>query len=509
MEISDGLFDLQQPLPKQALSVDDHDYIYNEMTSSYLDQWQEHPLMAIIRDDITTYRLQSAAHFDVLLEAKQALALDEDKMTRSTRLKVSFVSFDKTHHLVCRPVFRRHLRKKTHTYAKRVQVENDGQFVPLAEFLDSKYPCHPDFMHAYHMQKWWAANDKVFDWAGLPTELKGVIIQSCVDQRPEPDDIPRAKERFGGRPGKIIRRGRNSGIQEVVEKLTKWRALLGVSHQVRAITLRICFFGSDNHPGFGITAYSRSALNGTLEHLGTYYQMTEPNALPVDHETWVLAESYNHYPRIFPHLKQYATFRHGLRRICLNMGFVNYMHFFKVTIGSFGRYLHPQTISHEIFEQLPHLSDIIIRLPRQPRRGWENNQIQQSPRLFFEGFPCPRLLHRVIYERIAETLTIYPCVDVEGFVDDDEKVRFVALRASALERPTWTRAEYQQLYAECGGGIQLQKSIQLGDGSRWTDEDLEKNEVTVKTEDSFFPPKCRCVEQCYKVFTTKEKKRGR
>jgi hypothetical protein len=506
MELSDGLFDLQQPLPAQALFRDDHDYIYNEMTFSYLEMWQEHPLMAIIRDAVTIYRLQSAAHFDVLLEVKQALPLEEDKMTRSTRLKVSFVSFDKTHHLVCRPVFRRHLRKKTQTFANRVQVDNDGQFVSLADFLGAKYPYYPDSMHGHHMQKWWTGNGKVFDWAGLPTELKEVIIQSCVDQPPDFDDISQSKERFNGCHGKQLRRGRKPAIQEVVEKLTKWSALLGVSHQVRAITLRICFLGSDERPSFGITAFSLSALYGTLKQLGGYYQMTEPNALPVDHETRALADSYRHYPRIFPHLRQYATFCHGLQRICLDMDFVNYMHFFKVTIGGFERYLHPQTISYETFDQLPHLSEIIIHLPRQPRRGWEDRPDQRSPRLFFEDFPCPRLLHRVIYERIVEALTMYPCVDVMGFVDEDEKVRFDELRASALEHPAWTGAEYKQLYAECGGGIQLKESIQLGDWSWWSDQERKTDTVDVDTKDDFFPPKCRCVEQCYKLFAVREKK---
>jgi hypothetical protein len=504
METSDGLFDLQQPLPAQALFLDDHDYIYNEVTARYLEEWQEHPLMAIIRDVITTYRLQSAAHFDVLLEVKQALSLEEDQVTPSTKLKVSFVSFDKTYHLVCRPVFHAHPLNEIRIFAIKVQVDNEGHFMLLTDFLAAKYPCYPDSVHDHHMQQWWAANGKVFDWAGLPTELKEVIIQACVDQPLPSDDISRARERFNGRRGKPRRREQKSGIQEVVEKLTKWSALLGVSHQIRAITLRICFLGSDERPGFGITASSLSALYGTLKNLGRHYQMTESNALPTDHETRALADAYKHYPRIFSHLNQYATFRHGLRRLCLDMDFVNYMHFFKVTIGGFGRYTHPQAISYEILEQLPHLHDIIIRLSRQPRRGWKDRPDQRSPRLFFEDFPCPRLLHRVIYERIAETLAIYPCVEVYGFVDVDEKVRFHELRASALDHPAWTEAEYQELYAECGGGIQLEESVQLGDWSWWSAEEQKTDAVKVDTGNGFFPPKCRCVKQCSRLFTAKE-----
>jgi hypothetical protein len=505
MKILAESFGLPQGLPMRAIHFNKFLGFDARTVSSEFEPSAEHPLMTIVREAITKYRLQSAAHFDVLLDVKQASRNEETGLTRSTRLDVLFVDFHGANQYMCRPVFRKHSRKKTYVFAKNVQVSDNGYFVPLNDFLKARYPCFPCSVRDHHMQKWWAANGKVFDWAGLPTELKEQVVQFCVDQPPRYDDVLRARERYNGYSS--IRRNdreRKSGIHEITDKLTDWAALLGVSHQIRAITLRLCFVGSDKLSAFGITASSCSSLHYALERLGRQYQMTKSYGLLVDDGAQALADSYRQYPRIFPQLKQYATFRHAIRRIYIGMDFISSMHFFKVTIGGFDRYLYPGSISYEVFDQLPNLGEITIRLPRQPHRGWRDKPGQRSPRLFYDDFPCPRLLHRVIYERIAEVLTLYTCVKVQGYVDDDEKIRFDALRASAMKCPTWTAAEYKQLYVECGGGVKLPESVQPDHWSPWIEEERQ---VDTATEDTFFPPKCRCVKKCHLLFTEKEKKR--
>jgi hypothetical protein len=505
MEVSTRSFGFPQALPAQPILFHNFNNSDNGMESIELDPSEEHPLMAVIRGAITKYRLQSAAHFDVLLNVKQAIRHDEIEMTRVTKLGVSFVNFHGPVHYVCRPVFRKHPGKKTYVFAKKVQVIDNGHLLSLNDFLKMRYPCFPCSVRNQHMQKWWAANGKIFDWAGLPTELKEQVIQSCMDEPLRYDNFSQARERYNGRSGARGHvREQQSGIYEIADKLTAWAALLAVSHQVRTITLRLCFMGSNQLSTFGITASSCYGLHHALERLGRYYQVTEPHGLPVDDSTQALANSYRQNPRIFPQLKQYATFRHAIRRIHMGMDFISSMHFFKVTIGGFDRYLYPGSLSFEVFDQLPNLNEITIRLPRQPHRGWRDKPGQRSPRLFYDGSPCPRILHRIIYERIAKVLTLYVRVKVVGFVDDDEKARFDGLRASAMKCPEWTAAEYEQLYVECGGGVDLQESVQPGDLSPWTEDERQ---VETTTEGSFFPPKCRCVEKCHLLFTEKEKKR--
>ncbi|KAF1913634.1 hypothetical protein BDU57DRAFT_589267 [Ampelomyces quisqualis] len=236
--------------------------------------------------------------------------------------------------------------------------------------------------------------------------------------------------------------------------------------------------------------------------------MIEYNGLPTDYNTSTFADCYKLHPRIYPHLSHYATFRHALRKIHLNMNLHDYMRFFKVTIGGFGRYMRPNGMSFEIFEQLPHVKEISIHLPSKPRRGWVNEPYQGGPMMFHHPAPCLRLLHRVIYERIAELLVLYPRVKVYNFVDDEEKARYEELRRSALQKSKWTAAEFEELYTECNGGIELEELVQPGS---WLHEDEDKQEVELEVErqvtgpdthqpfEEFFPPKCRCEVQCCKL----------
>lgn len=471
------------------------------------DPSEEHPLMSKIRAAITKYRVQSAAHFDVWVDVKQAFRNEEVKLTRQSRLTVLFVDFHGPISYVCRPMFQKHPRKRRHVLTEKVQIRDKRGFMPLDDFLNTNYPCFLDSVHDQQMQAWWGVNGKMFNWTGLPTELKEQVIQSCVNRPLEYSDYRRIRKRYNSRFDIRHDRGREFGIYEIVDKLTAWVALLGVSHQVRAITLRLCFVGSTGLSSFSITASSCCSLDDALNRLGRYHQMTEPNSLPIDHKTQALAYCYKQYPRIFPHLKRYAVFRHGLRKVHMNMDFIGYMHFFKVTTGGFERYLRSGSISYEVFSQLPHLNEVIIRLPRRPHHGWRDKPGQCGPRLFYDDFPCPRMLHRVIYERVAAVLTLYPRVKVMGFIDADESVRFNLLRVSAMEHSKWTTGDYDELYADCDGGIELEDIVE---SENRPEEFAEERRVVADLDervDTFFPPKCRCVEKCYLVFNEREDNR--
>jgi hypothetical protein len=517
MGLSAEYLELRQPIPTQSpLDIRNANLSYESDTWKP-DPLKDHPLMINIRNTVTKYRLQSAAHFDVVINVKQAFHVKGREVTLRTKVNVVFGNWEYEECCICRPVFRKHARKKTQFLTNEVEVYSTetGNAIALSKFLQVAFPCYHDEVGTGQMQAWWAANGKVFDWTGLPTELKEKIIQCCLHQPLESGDHKQMRSRYQDRFRP--RRGRREfGIYEIVDKLTVWAPLLGVSHQIRAITLRSCFKGSSGityHGGFTVAASSCHSLESTLRRLDRYYQMTDTNSLPINDTTQILAHCYRQYPQIYPQLEHYATFRHGIRNICLTMDFIAYMHFFRVTTGNFRKYLRPGSISFEILEQLPHLTGIAIWLPRQPQQGWLDDPWQPGPRLFYDNFPCPRMLHRVIYERIAELLTAYPQVKVNGFVDADEKLRYKALRKIAIAERKWSTADLDELYADCGGGIELDEPLRPGCWLLDKEREEEQKETVKSFEhiweatDDFFPPKCRCEEKCLLVFNEKEKKR--
>jgi hypothetical protein len=477
------------------------------------DNVDEHPLIMNIRDTILRYRLQSAAHYDTNLVAKLAFPSEEVTVTRSSRITVSFADFEGPSLYVCRPVYERLARKKVQVLTTKVQVLDGGHYIPLIDFLQNRLPAYPSSVNVAVMRRWWAANGKIFNWAALPTELKEQVIQNCVHQPLEQIHYGQMFRRSNSRFTPMLSHGRAFGIYEIVDKLGDWGNLLGVSHQVRAITLRLCFVGGSSMimgRGFNITATSCASLAGTMERLGRYYQIIEPNSLPVDSRTQILADCYKNYPEIYPQLSQYAVFRHGIRRVFLSLDFVSSMHFFKVTVGGFQSYWQSGSISCEVFKQLPHLAEIAIQLPQRPRQGWRDTPGQCGPQLFHDHNPCPRMLHRIIYKQIAELLAIYPQLKVKDFGDDDEKDRFETLRKEAMEKLKWTRVDYDELYADCGGGIELEESVQPGSWhTSSTYQEAAPEHAGEQIDEPFFPAKCRCKEKCHLVYTKIDRNRRR
>jgi hypothetical protein len=481
------------------------------------DESDEHPLMGNVRGSIMRYRQQSPAHFDLNINVKQAFRVEETALTRSSKLDVLFVNFQGTESYICRPKLRKNRRKTSLVPTQNVEIfdKTENRFILLDDFLDKAYPGQPDFVGIEQMQDWWAATGKGFNWTGLPTELKEQVIEHCIRQSSEPLETRRPGKRRNYTYGRF----QTGGVYELANKLAEWKALPAVSHQVRAITLRLCFTGTSSlgkNGMWSISVSSPRALDRALQRLSRYYQLIEPDSIPTDTKSRELADRYNQHPMIYPQLKQYATFRHGLRRVHLTLGFIDYFHFFKVTIGGFGRYLHSDSISYEVFEQLPNLSEIIMQLPLKPRQGWKDLPSQVGPSIFHHDDPCPRRLHRVIYERMAELLTLYPDVKVTKFMDGNEEARYNTLRMVAVKERKWSMAAYQELYAECGGGIELEDPVQPGSWALETEEkpQVDAKSVQARTETpidrSFFPPNCQCEVNCQMVFEGREDKvRGR
>lgn len=461
---------------------------------------EEHPFMNDIRKAVLTYRLQSAAHFENDVGVAQvAHAVPKSRFAWSRKIKVNFRSFNRLLQRICRPKSQKRACMDVSTPA--VEVLENNKWISLDDFLGKQFPILPGKIPYYILQAWWEANGKTFNWKALPTELKEHVLQFCLHEPLDQEAYDAKMQRSLARRRPGFGSSREPGVYEIVEKLREWSALLRVSHQVRAITLRLCFAGSHDLAmnQFCIFPQTFSQLYDTICRLGQHYQMVEQDSLPVDKHTQTLADCYRQYPRIYPQLKQYATFRHGIHKISIKMDFLSYMHFFRVTAGGFERYHKPGSMTYTVLERLPNLKYIAIRLPGRPRRGFHDFPSRRGPRLFHEDAPCPRLLHRIIYEQAAVVLAHYPSVRIKAYIDEEEKDRFYEIQERAIAQLKFTATELEELYAECGGGVQLEEWVQPGNGlppvgDTESDDGLMR---PIRQEaDAFFPPKCLCTKRC-------------
>lgn len=226
--------------------------------------------------------------------------------------------------------------------------------------------------------------------------------------------------------------------------------------------------------------------------------MVGSNSIPTTSSEEALSKCYGRFPRIYPRLKQYATLRDGIQKISLGMDFLSFMHFFKVEAGGFQRFPKPRGfhMTYEIFERLPDLNEIVIRLPLRPRGGWKDMPQAGDPQLFHEDSPCPRRLHRVIYERVAEVLASYDRVTIQNFVDGEEKQRFESARLEAINVLSFTRGELEELYADDGGGVELPDGLERGPGMAIAGHEKPGVRYPEDLQDEFFPPLCFCDAPC-------------
>jgi hypothetical protein len=358
-----------------------------------------------------------------------------------------------------------------------------------------------------------------FNWKGLPTEIKENVIDCCISS------ITAYEDKFHDLPAlpKLSARAyRERPRCEVVQKLGDWKYLLLASAQIRAITLRLCFNGSNAYPkGLCISADHHYSFSRRLRNLDHHQQLLLPNSVarPRSRASY-LAHQYKKFPKMYPNLERFATFKHGIRKICLQFDFLSYIYFFKVTTSGIDYWKPQNLVTCDVFDQLPNLNEIVIDLPTEYDH---RSQRQAGPRLDHADEPCPRALLRQIYERIAIELASFKEVKVLSHLDDEEEQRYRGLRESAILRLKFTSAELQELYADDGGGIELDaddlgkllhctsfsKTLAnrvssypaLSDtGSQAVSSTLSTASRSEEPKGSFFPPRCQCSYPCRRIF---------
>ena len=460
--------------------------------------WQDppsiqHPFIEYIRQAVYKYRLQSAAHYNIPIDVCQAThASNPDRLADidgDFMLYVGFYNFGTDPvFAVCRPKIAKRGRNKGRVIKGAVQVWIRNKFVPLMRFFEAEFPTYERPVAHEIMFQWWNANGHTLNWTGLPAEVKERILKFCMHRSPP---LP-VQKKSRGRIRQVTQ-----GAPEVVGQLGKWASLLAVSHQVRTISLRLCFAGSSDlefGSGLCIVAESLVSFNRSIHRLAKHRQLTGVDSIPTDDKTRELEILYNAFPQIYPHLDRFSTFNHGIRKIYLQLSFIDGLHFFKVTAGSFTQHPKPRLPNYEVFETLPHLNELIFKLP--DASGYLEDNFRQQPVSIFYGEPfnCPRTLHRLIYESAAEVLASYEVVKFYGFMDEEELARFLSLRNAAKKGLKITTEELGQLYKEDLGGVELEEAVVPG---------LEKKEkgeeVRQVIPDDFWPPKCRCEISCREV----------
>ncbi|KAI4936479.1 hypothetical protein J4E85_001809 [Alternaria conjuncta] len=460
--------------------------------------WQDplsvqHPFIEYIREAAYKYRLQSAAHYNIPVDVCQAThSSNPDRFADvdgNFQLCVGFYNLGTDPiFAVCRPKIAKRGREKEKVIKGAVQVWSRNKFVPLMRFFEAEFPPLDGPVADEIMYQWWHANGDTFNWTSLPTEVKERIIMFCMHRSPP---LP-VQKKSRGRVRHV-----KQGAPEIVGQLGKWASLLTVSHQVRAISLRLCFAGSSDlefSNGLCIVAESLFSFKRSIRRLDKHRQLTEVNSLPNDDKNWELEQTYKSFPKLYPHLNRYATFYHGIRKIYLQLSFIDGLYFFKVTAGSFAQHLKPRQLNYEVFETIPHLNELIFKLP--DATGYLEDDFRQQPVSIFYGEPfnCPGTLHRLIYESAAKVLAPYKVVKFHGFMDEEEQVRFLKLRDVAKKSLRITTEELEELYKEEMGGIELEETVVPG---------VEKKEVVKEVRDviydEFWPPKCRCERLCRDV----------
>ncbi|RMZ72196.1 n-acetyltransferase 5 [Pyrenophora seminiperda CCB06] len=444
---------------------------------SFTNDWQvspslEHSFVAHIREAVRKYRIRSASHFSIPIEVSQAIH-PQSPSANTLAVYVGFYNFGTTPiFAVCQP--RTLLKRGTDIYPKHIEVLVQGKFVPLGRFISANFQKFNAPIACEVMYQWWRANGKTFQWTLLPTELKERIIYFCMHRS------ERALQRLSKNGYK------NGGLHEVHRHFGQWTALRRVSHQVRAISLRLCFMG------LHIKAENTFVLKQSIRRLDGFSQLLEPNnaSIATDEKTSMLAHTYQYHPKIYPHLDQYATLGHGIRKITFHVLFLEAFHFFKVKTAGFAQYWQPYYLTYEVFERLPRLNELNIYLP-DSNDSLTDKSRQCGPQIFHDK-PCPRILHRLIYERAANVLAKYSFATLHGFLDEAEELRYNTLRKKAIDGLRFSEDELEELYKEEGGGIELKESVLPGVERKHTEQAI--------IYDDFWPPQCKCKAPCRSIF---------
>ena len=177
---------------------------------------------------------QSSAHYGLAITVTQT-AFPEINFydPDNTRINVQFG--------INSSVFQRDCRQSA---SNKVEVEEDGQLIPIMDFLKKTFPPQPSvLLNASQMDEWWSMNGKSFNWSGLPNEVRENILSHCI-QKPEGYD----PYHFQG-PTRWPTRGNWYGVPEIYDQLGKWSSVLRVSSNMRNVAIRLCTVHNDKYPG--------------------------------------------------------------------------------------------------------------------------------------------------------------------------------------------------------------------------------------------------------------------
>ncbi|KAF1958703.1 hypothetical protein CC80DRAFT_407622 [Byssothecium circinans] len=251
-------------------------------------------------------------------------------------------------------------------------------------------------------------------------------------------------------------------------------------------------------------SWSPRDLKKRFRKLDCHLITSEPDSvIPSDkkHPSTVQASQYRDHPGVYPEFARFATFKHGIRKIFLKFSFCDYLHFFKVTAHSFDAWHRRGAFTCDVFQQLPHLNELVVALPTGAQI--KQHPHDRAPHLFDDNFPCPRIILRLIYEQIAVELATYDNVTVLNFLDPEDEQHFNNLRQSARLELKFAPAEFKELYADDGGGIQIQSSEDEDATTTTTEtatESLECDDVIKFPDTNFWPPPCICKYSCHDKF---------
>ncbi|KAF3004035.1 hypothetical protein E8E13_000866 [Curvularia kusanoi] len=488
----------------QAQSEMHRDFVVIESEPALSTPNNEDPCIAHIREALRQYQNQSPAHFELRLEVYQI-----EDATRKVSIKLkpftwvevilrgAHVNGRVSVRAECRVQVRKR-RSKLNPYV-HITVSQSTRKVAIEKFVSSVFPVFDAPLREDTLWYWWQSTGKIFNWVGLPTELKQRIIEFCMHQQPLTQGVYNQKLLHFSQRHSLAYVTRKPAALEIIEQLGDSFQLLYVSHQVRAITLRLCIAGGSgltHSAGLCIAASSYKDFAESFNRLGDYYQMVEPSSVPKNSQEAALAKCYTRFPRIYPDFNRFATLRHGIRKISLSMDFLPFMRFFEVEIGGFQKHRSRRGLTYHAFDRLPHLNEIVLILPGRPHSGWRHNPYCGGPQLFHDEDPCPRRLHRVIYERIAVLLAWHSKLTVRNFVDGEEEQRFAEQRVEAVHALNFTEDDLHELYADDGGGIELPEGTESVFGSAVVKQEPGAEERFASIEDNFFPPLCYCDEPC-------------
>ncbi|KAF2109191.1 hypothetical protein BDV96DRAFT_478125, partial [Lophiotrema nucula] len=318
------------------------------------------------------------------------------------------------------------------------------KWIPVNTSLSKHFSPDDAIVSLDTLRGWWDINGKTFNWMGLPTELKEHVLQFCIWQPLDFKDVVKHTVERRQRP------------YEILDIFGSWRSLLGVSQQIRTLSLRLVLNSNMHCPGgFGLSCNTHGQFRSMVKRLSKHYQIVKPDAqtslLTTSPRMHRQAYRYLRFPKLHPELDQFATFAHGIRKLSLGLRLLECFYFFKVTVGGIDQRRPPSYMTCDIFEQLPNLNGLFIKLPH----DWREFLVDGPFPIYHERYPCPRTLIRWIYERIAEVVAPYKKVNVHPFVDDAEEQTFWNLREACQLSWNISKQELAELYEDCDGGISL------------------------------------------------------